>query len=157
MTHFSSGAPSWHDRDDCHETLAVLGNRWTRRRLGCLRCSGYWKQVFRAHTQSQICETSKLAAAREGIQRFFYFAMHSFLGLLPLSFASRNSRQADPSSYRFPDGTTTVKTKGDLNVCPGSLLDGWDVRKGTGVYLAHLVVRVLMVRISRLGEGPMVS
>ena len=85
-----------------------------------------------------------------------YFALHSFLGLLPLSFASRDSRQANPSSYKFSDGSTTVKTEDGFNVGLGSLLDGWDVYKGTGLRpLAHHVVKVLRdCRISRLEKVP---
>ena len=85
-----------------------------------------------------------------------YFATHSLLGLLPLSFASRDSRQANPSSYKFSDGSTTVKTEDGFNVGLGSLLDGWDVYKGTGLRpLAHHVVKVLRdCRISRLEKVP---
>ena len=51
-----------------------------------------------------------------------YFAMDSFFGIIPLSFASRYSCQTDPSSYSLSDGTT-IKTEDDFNVCLGSLLE----------------------------------
>ena len=65
-------------------------------------------------------------------------------------------KKADPSSYRFPDGTTMVKTEDGFNVCLGLLLDGWDVCKGTGLRpLADHVVKALEVlRISRLEKVP---
>ena len=39
-------------------------------------------------------------------------------------------------------------------MCLGSLLDGWDVCKGTGLPLVHHVVKVLRVRICRLEKVP---
>jgi hypothetical protein len=99
-----------------------------------LRCGGYWKQIFRAHTETAADTMSltlwgpvnwqQLEKVSKEESLSSYFAMHTFLGLLPLSFASRNARQADPSSYRFPDGTTMVKTEDGFNVRLGSLLDG---------------------------------
>ena len=68
----------------------------------------------------------------------------------------RDSRQADPLSYRFPDGTTMVKTEDGFSVCLGSLLDGWDVCKATRLrtLVCHVVKVLRIFRIWRLEKVP---
>ena len=130
------------------KSLLGLGNRWTRQRLGDVVDIG--SQVFCVHTQLQIPmiltlwdlwnqQTSSSSSRRYYPKKIFlspYFATHRFFWAIAVSFASESFRQADFSSYRFPDVTmvkTEVKTEGDFNVCLGSLLDGWDVHKRTGL------------------------